>query len=340
MFTRKPCSSYRWMLYVLAIAMGVCGVYHWLAPFTPSLSSAQFLPNLSHGISTGSGARSQSESKSYLPESSAKLQRLPKALIIGFSKCGSAALRSFLSIHPEVVSPSAETRFFIDHYSKGLEWYKAQMPASTSDQLTIEKTPGYIKSVEALLRIRKFDPEIKLLVVVRNPVTRIKSQYAHAMAVRREAGTQVISFKDWINEKNLARRVHHVADYDSYIQQAFRIFPKHQFLIISAEDFQKDPFPVIKKAGSFLGLRRVVTEDVFVYNELKGFYCLNTTHPWYLSSLENKEVDRSTGCLIETKGRKHPDIDTDLMKEIVEASRPYVHRLFYLLQRQFDWQYF
>ena len=65
-----------------------------------------------------------------------KRRRLPKALIIGFNKCGSSTLRTFLTIYPDVVAPCHEIRFFNDLYSKGLEWYRCQKPRSTSRQIT------------------------------------------------------------------------------------------------------------------------------------------------------------------------------------------------------------
>ncbi|GFS10208.1 heparan sulfate glucosamine 3-O-sulfotransferase 3A1 [Elysia marginata] len=128
-------------------------------------------------------------------------RRLPKALIIGFSKCGTSALRSFLTIHPDIVAPGNEVRFFTDHYSKGLEWYRHQMPKSTANQITIEKTPGYIKTLETLDHIHEFNPKIKLLVIVRNPVTRLQSQYAHHMykiSVSR-SNQSIVSFEKWLH---------------------------------------------------------------------------------------------------------------------------------------------
>ena len=59
-------------------------------------------------------------------------QRLPGAIIIGISKCGTRALLSFLSLHPGIScgtmeDPIPEINYFSHHYSEGPEWYRQQV---------------------------------------------------------------------------------------------------------------------------------------------------------------------------------------------------------------------
>jgi len=58
------------------------------------------------------------------------------------------------------------------------------MPATTSGQLTVEKTPSYLVSGRVVERIFEMDPDIRLLVVVRDPVTRAVSDYTQAATKR------------------------------------------------------------------------------------------------------------------------------------------------------------
>ena len=46
------------------------------------------------------------------------------------------------------------------------------MPETTADQLTIEKSPAYFHSKNAPERIKALDPNMKIILVVRDPVTR------------------------------------------------------------------------------------------------------------------------------------------------------------------------
>jgi hypothetical protein len=46
------------------------------------------------------------------------------------------------------------------------------MPFTTKDQLTIEKSPAYFISRQVPERVHALNPHMKLILVVRNPITR------------------------------------------------------------------------------------------------------------------------------------------------------------------------
>lgn len=77
-------------------------------------------------------------------------RRLPQALIIGVRKCGTRALLEMLYLHPRIQKAAGEVHFFDrdENYSKGLEWYRQQMPLSYPNQVTIEKSPSYFVTPE------------------------------------------------------------------------------------------------------------------------------------------------------------------------------------------------
>jgi len=58
------------------------------------------------------------------------------------------------------------------------------MPATTAGQLTVEKTPSYLVNRRVVERIFAMDPDVRLLVVVRDPVTRAVSDYTQAATKR------------------------------------------------------------------------------------------------------------------------------------------------------------
>jgi len=61
---------------------------------------------------------------------------------------------------------------------------RSRMPATTCGQLTVEKTPSYLVSGRVVERIFAMDPDVRLLVVVRDPVTRAVSDYTQAATKR------------------------------------------------------------------------------------------------------------------------------------------------------------
>lgn len=107
-------------------------------------------------------------------------RRLPKVLIIGVKKSGTRALLEFIRLHPDVRASSCEVHFFDRHYNKGLRWYRRRMPPTKDTQLTMEKTPSYFITREVPKRVYNMNPKTKLLLVVRDPVTRATSDYTQA----------------------------------------------------------------------------------------------------------------------------------------------------------------
>jgi len=62
--------------------------------------------------------------------SDSEISRLPQCIIIGVAKGGTRALLEFLSLHPDVQAAKHEIHFFDKKYTRGLEWYRQQMPRS------------------------------------------------------------------------------------------------------------------------------------------------------------------------------------------------------------------
>lgn len=109
-------------------------------------------------------------------------RQLPSALIIGVKKGGTRALLEFIRIHPDVRAAGSEVHFFDKFYAKSFQWYRRRMPTTLDGQLTIEKTPSYFITKEAPRRVQHMNPSTKLLVVVRDPVTRAISDYTQAIS--------------------------------------------------------------------------------------------------------------------------------------------------------------
>lgn len=54
------------------------------------------------------------------------------------------------------------------------------MPPTLEGQVTMEKTPSYFVTREVPQRVHQMNPNTKLLIVVRDPVTRAISDYTQA----------------------------------------------------------------------------------------------------------------------------------------------------------------
>ena len=114
-----------------------------------------------------------------LYEAPERTQRKPDFIIIGAKKGGTRALIEFLKLHPKIKAAGPEIHYFDkdDNFAKGMDWYLSKMPFVTEDQKATEKTPGYFHTKEVPKRIKAMDPEIKLLLILRDPAKRLVSDY-------------------------------------------------------------------------------------------------------------------------------------------------------------------
>jgi len=97
------------------------------------------LPNLSSQEATAFSARCSPDAAAEMAdnvysEDVRPVRRLPQYLIIGVQKGGTGALVEFLNLHPDVRVKREEMHFFNreDNYTRGLDWYRQQMPPTYS----------------------------------------------------------------------------------------------------------------------------------------------------------------------------------------------------------------
>ncbi|KAI8128109.1 hypothetical protein FF38_04871 [Lucilia cuprina] len=261
-------------------------------------------------------------------QGSRPLRHLPDTLIIGVKKSGTRALLEFIRLHPDVRAAGCEVHFFDRHYQKGLHWYRHHMPYTIEGQITMEKTPSYFVTKEVPLRVHHMNANTKLLVVVRDPVTRAISDYTQAASKKTDMkrfeelafvnGSYAVVDTNWGPVK--------IGVYARYLEKWLQFFQLSQLLFISGERLIMDPAYEIGRVQDFLGLKRVVTEKHFYFNSTKGFPCLF------------KSEARSTPhCLGKTKGRNHPHIETAAIERLRDFYRPFNNKFYEMTGINFAW---
>ncbi|XP_011878242.1 PREDICTED: heparan sulfate glucosamine 3-O-sulfotransferase 6 [Vollenhovia emeryi] len=254
-------------------------------------------------------------------------RQLPTALIIGVKKGGTRALLEFLRLHPAIRAAGSEVHFFDHHYVKGFRWYRRRMPPTLVGQITMEKTPSYFVTSEVPKRVKHMDPGMKLIVVVRDPVTRAISDYTQVKSKRRKMprfedlaflnGSRIVD-TSWMPLK--------IGVYVRHLERWLQYFPLSQFLFVSGERLIADPVMEITRVQDFLGLKRVICEKHFYFNATKGFPCLL------------KSEDRATPhCLGKNKGRSHPYINPMAVQRLRDFYRPFNQRFYQLAGMDFGW---
>ena len=122
-------------------------------------------------------------------------------------------------------------------------------------------TPSYIYYEPAAERIWKYNPKIKLLVLLRNPVERA---FAH-WNMQRFKGREPLDFFDAVREEKTriagappteARRFAYVdrGFYARQLERLFKLFPREQVKVVKFEEFKDKQRETLVSIFSFLGL--------------------------------------------------------------------------------------
>lgn len=211
------------------------------------------------------------------------LRRLPDFLIIGAQKAGTTSLYSYLRRHPGISGPLwKEVSFFDRRYARGVAWYRGHFPTVARhsyvkrryglDLLVGEASPSYLFHPLAPERVAALLPNVRLIVLLRDPVDRAFSHYQHEVALSREP----LSFEDalageeervrgevermkansryfshaWWNHTYLAR-----GRYAEQLEHWLSVFPRERLLVLASEDLSADPAGAYARTIDFLGAR-------------------------------------------------------------------------------------
>ncbi|XP_063817088.1 heparan sulfate glucosamine 3-O-sulfotransferase 3A1-like [Pseudophryne corroboree] len=255
-------------------------------------------------------------------------KKLPQAILIGVKKGGTRALLEFLRVHPDIRAVGAEPHFFDRNYERGLAWYRELMPRTLDGQITMEKTPSYFVTKEAPARISAMSKDTKLIVVVRDPVTRIISDYTQTLSKRPDIPTfESLTFKNRTTGLiDISWSAIQIGIYAKHLENWLQYFPMNKILFVSGERLITNPAGELEIVQDFLCLKRIITDKHFYFNKTKGFPCL-----------KKAEGSSKPHCLGKTKGRTHPNIDPEVVLRLREFYRPFNMKFYQMTGHDFGW---
>uniref|UniRef100_A0A8C8DVZ4 Sulfotransferase n=1 Tax=Oryzias sinensis TaxID=183150 RepID=A0A8C8DVZ4_9TELE len=300
-----------------------------LRPSPRCVRNTTAAPRAQQVDAVGQKSKNESAHSSGIPVSNTfGTKRFPQAIIIGVKKGGTRALLEFLRIHPDVRAFGAEPHFFDRFYDKGLEWYRNLMPRTLDGQITMEKTPSYFVTKEAPNRVCTMNCQTKLIVVVRDPVTRAVSDYTQTLS--KNPGLPSFQSLALTNATtgliDTSWSAVRIGLYAKHLESWLQYFPLSQFLFVSGERLVSDPAGEMGRVQDFLGLKRVISDKHFYFNQTKGFPCL-----------KKPEGSSRPRCLGKSKGRPHPDIHSEVLQRLRDFYRPFNHRFYQLSGQDFGW---
>lgn len=189
--------------------------------------------------------------------------RLPNFIGIGVQRAATTWVYQCLKSHPEVFMPDRKELHFFNHdFDKGLEYYAKNFKGSESFVAVGEITPNYINNEFALGRMAKLIPDVKLFLVLREPMSRAYSAYRllnkqYKYRTFEEACLET----DYFVKLSL---------YSQDIERLLSHFPRNNIKFFLFEDVKDNPKEMLKLLYSFIGVSAEFVPDSIdkIYNPI------------------------------------------------------------------------
>lgn len=177
-------------------------------------------------------------------------------VVIGVNKAGTSWLHYLLDQHPEVFMADAKELYFFgdegppDEQTNSVEAYHRHFPFEASYRYFGETTPMYYRSAEAARDIEAYNPNAKILAIVRDPIQRLQSQFRY----HKQLG--ILSEETTLDEA-LEKRSSQLLR-DSHYEETLPVFAERfgpeQFKVVSLEEGRRDPEALWAELREFLEL--------------------------------------------------------------------------------------
>jgi hypothetical protein len=232
----------------------------------------------------------------------------PDFFIVGAAKSGTTALQQILATHPSVyMSPIKEPNYFynevaISDLRSGLQdklkkenverwikegmngeiWnaflrdeslYKKLFEKADTNQVSGEASVSYLYSLEAAKNIHQYNPNAKIIILLRNPAERAWSHFL----MEKRMGLVATNFSDAFTLYNNEDRKIWGKDpiflsgglYYLQVKRFLDIFPKEQLFICFYEDYKANPQKLITELLNFLGIDNKEEIKIKIANEAR-----------------------------------------------------------------------
>lgn len=220
----------------------------------------------------------QIKKRAFKKQKQAEKQALPRAdeqpdfkvgfLVAGVQKGGTSTLHAYLERHRQIgLGGSKELHFFDDETQ---DWdapdyrrYHRLFPVYPDAAIAGECTPVYFFWPPSLGRIHAYSPDVRFIVVFRNPIDRAFSQWAMAYA----RGEDGLLFEEAIRggrkrvadagETGHSQRVHSYVErgfYGAQMRRFLTLYPREQILPLTSEELFRSHRTALAKVTAFLGV--------------------------------------------------------------------------------------
>ncbi|HEY0485248.1 MAG TPA: sulfotransferase domain-containing protein [Mycobacteriales bacterium] len=200
----------------------------------------------------------------------------PGFLVVGAQRCGTTSMMKTLAQHPGVAPAVLHkgVHYFDVNYHQGMAWYAGHFPSVRRVAITGESSPYYMFHPLAPERIAADLPDVRLVVLLRDPVERAYSAYTHerARGFERETFARALALEP-VRLAGEAERMVADPSYDSHhwrhnayvtrgqyvdqLEHLESLFGRDRLCVVDSQDFFDDPGPAFADVLAFLELSSV-----------------------------------------------------------------------------------
>lgn len=214
---------------------------------------------------------------------------IPNLFIVGAPKCGTTAMHTYLGQHPDIFMANyTENNYFatdlipLDDQFRLDENYFALFKDARDQKIIGEKSVYYLLSKIAAHNIHNFNPDAKIIIMLRNPVDMLQSFHAQQIYNTDE---EITCFEDALNAENGRRNgtikindrlrikgklfYSEVVAYTEQVKRYLSLFNKDQVQIIIYDDLKKDTAAVYRNTLEFLNVDPTFKPDFPIINARK-----------------------------------------------------------------------
>jgi hypothetical protein len=290
----------------------------------------------------------------------------PTFLVIGAAKAGTSSLHEYLSEHPDVFLPERkEPNFFAfdgrspsfsgpgdddginRHSVVDVDQYTALFDGAGDVRASGEASPLYLYDERAPHRIAARLPEARLIVLLRDPVSRGYASWLH----KRRDGVEPC--RDFV--EGLAREPERIAAgwefiwhyrragrYAAQLERYFDVFPAKQIQIHLTDDLESDPIGVMRSIFEFIGVDPSFEPDVSQRYNPSGVPKSRALHQLLVGAqlprrvarrlLSRDRRDRIFRALVRRNLSK-PSLPPEVRARLADQEEPEIGRLEALIDR-------
>lgn len=176
-------------------------------------------------------------------------KRLPDVIFIGPLKTATSYIYDYCLKHPQVITsePVKELYYFCEHYDQSEDWYLNHFSQASDEQVMVDISPTYMNHEYAIDRIKKDNPNAKIVITLRDPVERFSSHVKHHI----RHGNPYTGFDDLLAEHP---RVAIGSCYEEYVEKWLAKFGEDQVFILDYRELTQDSAAFMQKICTIIGV--------------------------------------------------------------------------------------